>query len=83
MGRRGFGEGSLGKWKLTWREGLVRGEVVQDVGARAPAKRCFPGSKVDGVGDVELVAFVEDEEFGILGSVPVNGPVAGVDSVAQ
>ena len=63
----------------------MRGEVVQDVGARAPAERCLPGSIAQVAGNVELIAFLEDERRGILGSVPVDRPITitGIDPIAN
>jgi hypothetical protein len=61
----------------------LRGEVVQDVGTRAPAERCFPGSIGQVAGSVELIAFLEDERRGILGSVPVDRPITGIDPIAN
>ena len=59
----------------------MRGEVVKDVSARAPAERCFPGSISQMARDIDLVAFLEDERRGILGNVPVDGPIAGIDPI--
>ena len=59
----------------------MRGEVVKDVSARAPAERCFPGSISQMARDVDLIAFLEDERRGILGNVPVDGPIAGIDPI--
>jgi hypothetical protein len=45
--------------EFAWREGVVRGEVMQDIGTRAATERCLPRGMGQIAGGVKLVAVLE------------------------